>query len=39
VIETLPLFTPQNEFVNDAFVQSTLFVATAVGASAAVACR
>jgi len=34
VIETLPLFTPQNEFVSDAFEQSTAFVGEAVGAAA-----
>ena len=34
MIETLPLFMPQNEFVSEAFEQSTEFVATAVGAAA-----
>jgi hypothetical protein len=28
-IDTLPLFTPQNEFVSEAFEQSTAFVAAA----------
>jgi len=34
VIETLPLFTPQNEFVSDAFEQSTAFVGTGAAAVA-----
>jgi len=34
VIETLPLFTPQNEFVSDAFEQSTEFVGAAATATA-----
>jgi len=34
VIETLPLFTPQNEFVSEAFVQSTALVAATGGAAA-----
>jgi len=34
VIETLPLFTPQNEFVSDALAQSTALVAAAGGAGA-----
>jgi hypothetical protein len=36
VIDTVPLFTPQNEFVSDALVQSTAFVAAAVAAATAV---
>ena len=34
VIETLPLFTPQNESVSDAFEQSTAFVGTEADATA-----
>jgi hypothetical protein len=34
VIETLPLFTPQNEFVSDAFEQSTALLGVAAGAVA-----
>jgi len=34
VIETLPLFTPQNEFVMEAFEQSTAFVGIGAGAAA-----
>ena len=34
VIDTLPLFTPQNEFVSEAFAQSTALVAIAGGAAA-----
>ena len=34
MIETLPLFAPQNEFVSDAFEQSTAFVGAGAGAMA-----
>jgi len=34
LIETLPLFTPQNEFVIEAFEQSTPFVGIGAGAAA-----
>jgi len=34
VIETLPLFTPQNEFVSEAFAQSTALLAVVGGAAA-----
>jgi len=34
VIETLPVATPQNEFVSDALEQSTEFVVTAAGTEA-----
>jgi hypothetical protein len=34
VIETLPLFTPQNEFVSEAFAQSTALVAVVATAAA-----
>jgi len=33
VIETLPLFTPQNEFVSEELAQSTALVAMAGGAA------
>ena len=39
MIETLPLATPQNEFVSDAFEQSTEFVGTAAGAEATAVLR
>ena len=34
MIETLPLPTPQNEFVSDAFEQSTVFVCAGAGVAA-----
>ena len=34
VMETLPLFTPQNEFVSEALAQSTVLLTVAAGAAA-----